>query len=66
MAAARRYDVARMSLNLFALALTRYLTVPSMSARATARPDAPLTLGPGQAAAPIIHTPGTTVRYPPL
>lgn len=33
-----------------------------ISARATARPEAPLTPGPGQVAAPIIHAPGTTVR----
>ncbi len=31
-------------------------------ARATARPEEPLTAGPGQVAAPISQAPGTAVR----
>jgi len=48
-----------------AFALARDPILASISAWATARPEAPLTPGPGQVAAPISHTPGTTARWPP-
>jgi hypothetical protein len=45
-----------------ALVVADDLGLASISARATARPEAPLTPAPGQVAAPVSHTPGTAVR----